>query len=56
MIEALSVLDLPLIRSVRVHDLILADLKTRFDWGQFLGVDTLVLYKRKTCEQVICDT
>ena len=39
-----------LIWSVHVHNLILANLKTRFDWRQFLDVHTLALHGQMACE------
>ena len=48
-------MDLPLLWSVRVNDLILAYLETRLDCRQSLSVDTLVLHRQATCEQVVRD-
>ena len=48
MIKTLNFSDLPLISSVGVNNFILVYLKTLLDWGQFLGVDTLVLQRQVT--------
>ena len=50
MIEAFGLLDLPLIGSVCVNNLVLAHLKTRFDWRQVIGVDALVHHEQVACE------
>ena len=52
MTEAFGLLDLPLIGSVSVNNLVLAHLKTRFDWRQVLGVDALVHHKQVACQFV----
>ena len=48
-------LDVSFTWSVGVNDLVLAYLKTRLDWGQVLGVDTMVHHEQMPCEFVKSD-
>ena len=55
MFRAFGLSDLPFIWRVNVNDLVLAYLKTGLDWGQVLGVDTMVHHEQVTCEFVESD-
>ena len=48
----MRLLDLPLVGSISVRDLVLEYLKTRYDYRQVLGVDTLVHHEQVACEFV----